>query len=63
MTVETITRPDGGRYVTMPAEEYQDLIDARDVEAAIRAVGAGTMPTISDEAMDDYLAAPTPLAF
>ena len=63
MPIETITKPDGTRYVTMPAEEYQDLIDGRDAEAAVRAVAAGALSTIPDEAMDDYLEAPTPLAF
>lgn len=63
MPIETITRPDGTRYVTIPAEEYEDLIDGRDAEAAMRAVAAGALPTIPDEAMDAYLEAATPLAF
>ena len=29
----------------MTAEEYQDLIDARDAESAMRAVSDGTMQT------------------
>jgi hypothetical protein len=40
-----------------------DPIDARDHTIAMREVTAGTMPTIPDSAVDDYLAAPTPLAF
>jgi DNA-binding XRE family transcriptional regulator len=47
----------------MTADEYQDLIDARDAEAAMRSVEAGTMPTIADADVDAFLAAPTPLAF
>ena len=47
----------------MPKQTHQDLIDARDTEAAMRAIGAGKLPTIPDEAMDAFLAAPTPLAF
>ena len=62
MTIETITR-DGHRFVVLPEQEYQDLIDARDADAAMRDVAAGAMPTIPAEAMDAYLDAPTPLAF
>lgn len=55
--------PDGQRLVTMTAEDYQDLIDARDAEAAMRAVGAGTLQTLSGDDVDAYMAAATPLAF
>jgi DNA-binding XRE family transcriptional regulator len=51
------------RVVTMTAEEYQDLIDARDAEAAMRAVAAGMLQTLSGGDVDAYLAAATPLAF
>ncbi len=63
MTIQTMISPDGVRLVTMTAEEYQDLIDARDAEAAMRAVAAGTLQTLSGDDVDAYLAAPTPLAF
>lgn len=49
--------------VTMTRDEYQSLIDARDHAIAMREIMAGTMPTVPDSAVDDYLAAPTPLAF
>jgi DNA-binding XRE family transcriptional regulator len=63
MTIQTTISPDGQRLVTMTAEEYQDLIDARDAEAAMRAVAAGTLQTLSGSDVDAYLATPTPLAF
>ena len=63
MTIQTIISPDGQRLVTMTAEDYQDLIDARDAEAAMRAVAAGTLQTLSGDDVDAYLAATTPLAF
>jgi len=63
MTIQTTISPDGQRLVTMTAEEYQDLLDARDAEAAMRAVAAGTLQTLSGEDVDAYLAAATPLAF
>lgn len=63
MTIQTTISPDGERLVTMTADEYQDLIDARDAEATIRAVADGTMPVLSGADVDAYLAAPTPLAF
>jgi DNA-binding XRE family transcriptional regulator len=63
MTIQTTISPDGQRLVTMTAEDYQDLIDARDAEAAMRAVAAGTLQTLSGADVDAYLAAATPLAF
>jgi DNA-binding XRE family transcriptional regulator len=63
MTVQTTISPEGQRLVTMTEEDYQDLIDARDAEAAMRAVAAGTLQTLSGEDVDAYLAAATPLAF
>lgn len=49
--------------VTLTRAEYQDLIDARDHAIAMRQVAAGVMPTVPACAVDDYLAASTPLAF
>jgi DNA-binding XRE family transcriptional regulator len=63
MTIQTSISPDGQRLVTMSAEDYQDLIDARDAEVAMRAVAAGTLQTLSGADVDAYLAAATPLAF
>jgi DNA-binding XRE family transcriptional regulator len=63
MTIQTTTSPDGERLVTMTAEEYQDLIDARDAAVAMREIAAGTMPTVAEADVDAYLAAPTPLGF
>jgi DNA-binding XRE family transcriptional regulator len=47
----------------MTVEEHQDLVDARDVEVAMRAVVAGTLQTLSGDDVNAYLAAATPLAF
>ncbi len=63
MTIQTTISPDGERLVTMSAEDYQDLIDARDAEAAMRAIASGTILTLSGANVDVYLAAATPLAF
>src|SRR5690349_16093938 len=63
MTIQTTIAPDGSRLVTMTADEYENLIDARDHALAMCAVRDGTMPLIPAEAMDAYLEAPTPLAF
>jgi len=63
MTIQSTISPDGERLVTMTAEEYQDLIDARDAAVAMREIAAGTMPTVAEADVDAYLAAPTPLAF
>jgi DNA-binding XRE family transcriptional regulator len=63
MTIQTTIAPDGERLVTMSAEEYQDLIDARDAAVAMREIAAGTMPAVAEADVDAYLAASTPLAF
>ncbi|WP_428484902.1 helix-turn-helix domain-containing protein [Rhodopila sp.] len=47
----------------MTADEYQDLIDARDHAIAMREIANGTIQTVSGADVDAYLAAPTPLAF
>lgn len=61
--MQTMISPEGQRLVTMTEEEYQDPIDARDAEAAMRAIAVGTLQTLSGEDVDAYLAAATPLAF
>jgi DNA-binding XRE family transcriptional regulator len=63
MTIQTTISPDGQHLVTMSAEDYQDLIDARDAEVAMRAIAAGTLQGLSGADVDAYLAAATPLAF
>ncbi len=63
MTIQTVVGPDGQTLVTMTPEDYQDLIDARDAEAAMRDMAAGTLATVSGDDVDAYLAAPTNLAF
>jgi len=49
--------------VTLTRQEYEDLIDARDHALALRDVATGAMETLSEAELDEYLAAPTPLAF
>ncbi len=63
MTIQMSISPDGERLVTMTAEEYQDLLDARHAEATMRAIAAGLVETLSEAEVDAYLAAPTPIAF
>jgi DNA-binding XRE family transcriptional regulator len=49
--------------VTLTRAEYEDLIDQRDAAVAMRAVASGAMETLTEEELDAYLAAATPLAF
>ena len=49
--------------VTLSRAEYEDLVDARDHALAMRDVVTGAMETLSEAELDEYLAAPTPLAF
>lgn len=48
--------------ITLTRTEYEDLVDARDHAMAMRDVASGA-PTLSDEELDDFFAAKTPLAF
>ena len=49
--------------VTLTRDGYEDLIDARDHALAMRAVATGEMETLTETALDAYLAATTALAF
>ncbi len=49
--------------VTLPRAEYEALIDARDHAVAMRDIANGSLETLTDEEIDAYLAAPTPLAY
>jgi DNA-binding XRE family transcriptional regulator len=49
--------------ITLSRQEYQDLIDGRDHAVALREVATGAMETLSEAEVDNYLAAPSPLAF
>ncbi|HEX5327484.1 MAG TPA: helix-turn-helix transcriptional regulator [Acetobacteraceae bacterium] len=63
MNVRTITTPGGEELVLMSRDDYEDLIDARDHAQAMAAHRRGEDDGLTDAEMDDYLAAPTPLAF
>ncbi len=49
--------------VTIPRQEYEDLVDARDRALAMCGVATGAMETLTEAEMDAYLSAPSPLAF
>ncbi len=53
----------GTDTVTLTRDEYEELIDARDHAIAMRDIASGAVETLSGPEVDDYLAAPTPLAF
>jgi len=53
-----LTTPKGEELVVLSREAYEDLIDAREHALAMAAHARG-----DDPEMDEYLAAPTPLAF
>jgi DNA-binding XRE family transcriptional regulator len=62
MDVQIYTTPDGMERVSLPRSEYQDLIDARDHAIAMRDVAAGA-PVLTENELDGFLAASSPLAF
>ncbi len=49
--------------ITISRDEYEELIDIRDATESMRKVQSGEMPTIAESEVNDYMAAPTPLAF
>jgi len=63
MTIQTLVSPSGDELVVLTRSDYQDLVDARDHAVAMQQIRSGIMPTLLDAELDDYLAAPTPLAF
>ncbi len=61
MSIQTITQ-DGIERILMDRDDYEALVDARDAAVAMRDIAHGA-PTLRDDEVDAYLAAPTPLAF
>ena len=55
--------PKGEELIVLSREEYEDLIDAREHALAMAAHARGEDPGLTDAELDEYLAAPTPLAF
>jgi DNA-binding XRE family transcriptional regulator len=60
---QRLTTPKGEELVVLSREEYDDLIDARDHALAMAAHARGSDPGLTEAEMDEYLAAPTPLAY
>jgi DNA-binding XRE family transcriptional regulator len=60
---QTIKTPGGEELVLMSRADYEELIDPREHAQAMAAYHRGEDEAITDAEMDDYLAAPTPLAF
>jgi DNA-binding XRE family transcriptional regulator len=67
---QTIHTPAGEEMVVMSRIEYdslistlEDLEDALAAEQSIRKIATGEVELITDAEVDDYLDAPTPLAF
>ena len=63
MPGRTLTTPKGEELIVLSRGEYEDLIDARDHALAMAAHASGDDPGLTEAEMDDYLAAPTPLAY
>jgi mRNA-degrading endonuclease RelE of RelBE toxin-antitoxin system/DNA-binding XRE family transcriptional regulator len=63
MNVQRIRSPSGEEMVVLSAEDFEDLVDAREAAILAEAIRAGRIETLSEAEMDEYLAAPTPLAF
>lgn len=63
MHVRALTTPRGEELVVLSREEFEDLVDARDAAMALVAHAHGDDPGLTDAEMDDYLAAPSPLAY
>lgn len=62
MSIQTMVSPSWDELVVMSRRKYQDLLNARDHAAAMRAVAAGA-DTLTDAELGEYFAAPMPLAY
>ena len=63
MPGRTLTTPKGEELIVLSREEYEDLVDARDHALTMAAHARGEDPGLTDAELDEYLAAPTPLAY
>ena len=63
MPGRTLTTPKGEELIVLSREEYEDPVDARDHALAMAAHARGEDPGLTDAELDEYLAAPTPLAY
>lgn len=62
--MQTIITPSGERLVVLSEQEYEDLVDSRDHARTMEAYRRGEGDeSLNDAEMDEYLAAPSPLAF
>jgi DNA-binding XRE family transcriptional regulator len=59
----TLKTPMGEELIVLSREEYEDLVDTREHALAMAAHARGEDPGLTDAELDEYLAAPTPLAF
>jgi hypothetical protein len=63
MHVQRIKTPSGEEMVILPADEFEELVGARDHAQAMAAYRRGKGEWLSSEEMADYLAASSALAF
>ncbi len=63
MHVQRIKTPSGEEMVVIPAQEFDNLIDARDHAQAMAAYRRGEGDWLTDAEMAEFLAASSPLAF
>ena len=63
MTVQMISTPSGDRLAVSSADEYEDLLITRRLDARMDAIVAGRAETLAGEEVDAYLDAASPLAF
>jgi transcriptional regulator with XRE-family HTH domain len=61
--VQTISTPSGDKLFVLSEEEYEDLIDTRDAIDAERRLAAGDTQSFTEDEVNAYIAAPSPLMF
>jgi DNA-binding XRE family transcriptional regulator len=63
MHVQRIKTPSGEEMVILPARDFEDLVDASDHAQAMAAYRRGEDAGLTEAELDEYLAAPSLLAF
>ena len=63
MHIQRIKTPGGEEMVVIPAQEFDELVDARDHAQAMAAYRRGDGDWLTDAEMAEFLAASSPLAF
>lgn len=63
MNIQRIRSPSGEEMVVLSVKDFEDLVDVREAAILAEDIRAGRVETLSEAEVEEYLAAPSPLAF